>query len=87
MLFREDASTDEFIDMIMGKSGSETIALICAVDRRWLVRFLFFFYGFSGNRKYIKCIYLYNKIDTITIEEVDEIARRPRHVVCSVHKK
>jgi len=41
----------------------------------------------SGNRKYIKCVYLYNKIDTITIEEVDEIARRPKSVVCSVHKK
>lgn len=29
----------------------------------------------EGNRKYIKCIYVYNKIDTISIEEVDEISR------------
>ena len=25
----------------------------------------------EGNRKYVKCIYVYNKIDTISIEEVD----------------
>lgn len=24
----------------------------------------------EGNRKYIRCLYAYNKIDTITIEEV-----------------
>lgn len=24
----------------------------------------------EGNRKYIKCLYVYNKIDTVTIEEV-----------------
>ena len=41
----------------------------------------------TGNRKYIKCVYLYNKIDTVTIEEVDEIARKPKSVVCSVHEK
>ena len=27
----------------------------------------------EGNRKYVKCIYVYNKIDTISIEDVDEI--------------
>lgn len=26
----------------------------------------------EGNRKYIKCIYVYNKIDTISIEDVNE---------------
>ena len=25
----------------------------------------------EGNRKYMKCIYVYNKIDTISIEDVD----------------
>lgn len=25
----------------------------------------------EGNRKYVKCLYVYNKIDTISIEEVD----------------
>lgn len=28
----------------------------------------------EGNRKYVKCIYVYNKIDTISIEEVDYIS-------------
>jgi small GTP-binding protein len=38
----------------------------------------------EGNRKYVRCMYLYNKVDMISIEEVDEIARRPNTVVCSV---
>ena len=37
----------------------------------------------SGNRKYIRCLYVYNKIDCITIEEVDEFARRPHSLVIS----
>lgn len=31
----------------------------------------------QGNRRYIKCLYVYNKVDMLSIEEVDEIARRP----------
>ena len=30
----------------------------------------------EGNRKYVKCIYVYNKIDTISLEEVNTFARR-----------
>jgi len=37
----------------------------------------------EGNRKYVKCIYVYNKIDMISIEAVDELARRPNTVVIS----
>lgn len=29
----------------------------------------------EGNRKYIKCLYVYNKIDTVSIEEVDEVSQ------------
>jgi len=36
-----------------------------------------------GNRKYISCIYCFNKIDQITVEEVDRLARRPATVVVS----
>ncbi|KAL1928855.1 hypothetical protein VTP01DRAFT_2641 [Rhizomucor pusillus] len=36
-----------------------------------------------GNRRYIKCIYCYNKIDQITMEEVDKLAREPDTVVVS----
>lgn len=38
-----------------------------------------------GNRRYVNCIYLYNKIDTISMEEVDRLARQPSTVVCSVN--
>jgi ribosome-interacting GTPase 1 len=40
-----------------------------------------------GNRVYKPCCYFYNKIDTITIEEVDQLARMPHSLVGSVHKR
>ena len=40
-----------------------------------------------GNRKYVRCLYAYNKIDNITIEQVDTLARQPDSVVISVHAK
>jgi|JI6StandDraft_1071083.scaffolds.fasta_scaffold150940_2 ribosome-interacting GTPase 1 len=40
-----------------------------------------------GNRKYIKCLYCYNKIDTISMEEVNQIAERPSTVVISCNMK
>lgn len=55
VLFREDATVDQFIDVI------------------------------EGNRKYIKCLYVYNKVDSLSIEEVDELARKPYSVVISVY--
>ena len=39
------------------------------------------------NRKYIRCLYVYNKIDTLSIEEVDELARKPNSIVISVQLK
>ena len=39
----------------------------------------------EGNRKYVKCIYVYNKIDTISIEEVDSISQNPINACISVH--
>ncbi|KAI7864571.1 developmentally-regulated GTP-binding protein 2 [Spinellus fusiger] len=36
-----------------------------------------------GNRRYINCIYCYNKIDQITMEEVDRLAHEPDTVVVS----
>eukprot|EP01100_Stratorugosa_tubuloviscum_P008809 TRINITY_DN367_c0_g2_i2.p1 TRINITY_DN367_c0_g2~~TRINITY_DN367_c0_g2_i2.p1 ORF type:complete len:404 (+),score=191.05 TRINITY_DN367_c0_g2_i2:124-1335(+) len=53
LVFHEDASVDDLIDVI------------------------------EGNRKYVKCLYVYNKIDMLTIEEVDELARRPYSIVIS----
>jgi small GTP-binding protein len=41
----------------------------------------------EGNRRYIPCVYCYNKIDGITIEEVDRLARTPHAAVCSVKEE
>ena len=37
----------------------------------------------EGNRKYIKCIYVYNKIDTISIEDCDTLTSNPENAVIS----
>eukprot|EP00300_Choanocystis_sp_HF-7_P014597 c18742_g1_i2.p1 GENE.c18742_g1_i2~~c18742_g1_i2.p1 ORF type:complete len:366 (-),score=86.50 c18742_g1_i2:137-1126(-) len=37
----------------------------------------------EGNRKYLKCLYVYNKIDMISLEEMDQLAREPDSVVVS----
>lgn len=41
----------------------------------------------QGNRRYIKCLYVYNKIDICCMEEVDEIARRPNSIPISCFQK
>ncbi|CAH1793638.1 unnamed protein product [Owenia fusiformis] len=53
VLFREDCTADELIDVI------------------------------EDNRVYMNCLYVYNKIDQISIEEIDRIARQPHSVVVS----
>lgn len=53
VLFREDATTEDFIDVVV------------------------------ANRVYLPCIYVYNKIDQISIEEVNRLARQPHSVVVS----
>jgi len=41
----------------------------------------------EGNRKYVKCIYVYNKIDTISIEECTELVKDSQNCVISVQMK
>ena len=41
----------------------------------------------EGNRKYVRCVYVYNKIDSISMEEVNDIARQPNNVVISCQMK
>jgi uncharacterized protein len=41
----------------------------------------------EGNRVYMRCVYVYNKIDSLCIEEIDDLARKPDSLVLSVHKK
>jgi len=41
----------------------------------------------EGNRKYCPCLYVMNKIDQITIEELDIISEIPHHVpICAHHE-
>ena len=53
VLFREDCTIDQFIDLI------------------------------EGNRKYVRCLYIYNKIDMTSIEECRRIAAMPDTMVLS----
>jgi uncharacterized protein len=39
----------------------------------------------EGNRVYIKCLYVYNKIDCISLSELNHLARMPYSLVISVH--
>ena len=55
VLFREDCTIDQFIDLI------------------------------EGNRKYVKCLCIYNKIDGTSIEEVRRIMATPHSVVLSCY--
>lgn len=57
VLFREDCSPDELIDVI------------------------------SKNRVYLPCLYIYNKIDQVSLEEVDRLARLPHSLVVSCNMK
>jgi ribosome-interacting GTPase 1 len=57
VLFREDATMDQFIDVI------------------------------ADNRIYMPCLYVYNKIDQISLEEVDRLARAEHNVVISCEMK
>ncbi|CAN6896189.1 unnamed protein product [Brassica oleracea] len=57
VLFRENATVDDFIDVI------------------------------EGNRKYIKCVYVYDKIDVVGINDVDRLARQPNSIVISCNLK
>mmetsp|Transcript_39924 Transcript_39924/g.38476 ORF Transcript_39924/g.38476 Transcript_39924/m.38476 type:complete len:106 (+) Transcript_39924:1-318(+) len=41
----------------------------------------------EGNRKYVKCLYVYNKIDTISIEEVEKLTNEETNVAISVTMK
>ena len=53
MLFREDCTIDQFIDLI------------------------------EGNRKYVRCLYVYNKIDMTSIEECRRVSATPDAMVLS----
>ena len=43
--------------------------------------------GFSHHRVYLPCLYVYNKIDQVSLEEVDRLANLPHSVVISCYMK
>jgi len=57
ILFREDVTIEQFIDVI------------------------------QGNRKYLPCLFIYNKIDNTNLEECDRLSNLSHSIVCSVKKK
>ncbi|OQV12091.1 Developmentally-regulated GTP-binding protein 2 [Hypsibius exemplaris] len=57
VVFREDCTIDDLIDVI------------------------------DGNRKYLPCLYVYNKVDQISLEEIDRLAHTPNSIVISVQMK
>jgi uncharacterized protein len=38
----------------------------------------------EGNRKYVRCVYVYNKIDIISIEEINELVKDEQNACISV---
>jgi uncharacterized protein len=103
ILFKEDATVDDFIDVLevdlcrfalWGRKHrsalppahlqSQCIVMFGFFDPRaarlWLTCSCA-----QGNRRYIKCLYVYNKVDMLSIEEVDEIARRPNSLPVSCY--
>ena len=38
----------------------------------------------EGNRKYLKCIFCYNKIDIVSIEEITELVKDEQNAAISV---
>ena len=40
-----------------------------------------------GNRAYLPCLYVYNKVDQVSMEEVNRLAHLPHSVVCSAYLK
>ncbi|EAK87314.1 DRG like OBG family GTpase fused to an RNA binding domain TGS domain, Fun11p [Cryptosporidium parvum Iowa II] len=41
----------------------------------------------EGNRRYVPCLYVHNKIDNLKLSEIDELARQPNSVVISSQKR
>lgn len=39
----------------------------------------------EGNRKYVRCLYVWNKADSVSIEDVDRLSRDPHSIVISAH--
>lgn len=41
----------------------------------------------EGNRRYVKCLYVYNKIDTMFLEQLEPLFFTDKSVLISAHEK
>lgn len=70
MLFREDATVDDLIDVIEVSPCRSQLCSSCVVHRIW--RCSLDWYALQNNRKYLRCLYVVNKCDMIGLDEVDK---------------
>ena len=74
---RYDATVDDLIDVAEGNRGEMKLFLLLS----HLVKFR------ACCLVYIPCLYVMNKIDTITIEELDILSEVPHYVpICAGHE-
>eukprot|EP01052_Picozoa_sp_SAG31_P032806 SAG31_NODE_3635_length_4035_cov_11.591463_3_plen_440_part_00 len=90
VIVKEDATIDQFIDVIEGRC--KPIAFFKdppTTQKRWRIHFWLIFPSSAaiGNRKFIPCLYCYNKIDSLCLEELDQFARQAYSMVISIHWK
>lgn len=76
ILIREDCTVDDLIGKVFTNRNCQPPPPTPSTHPLFLDVIL-------GNRKYLKCLYCYNKIDQISIEEVDKLARQPYTAVIS----
>ena len=70
---RYDATVDDLIDVIEGNRYQLATLYVTHPD------------DFGSFRVYIPCLYCLNKIDQITVEELDILDRIPHYVMISAH--
>lgn len=82
---RSDATADDLIDVVEGNRQDHIHILhlqAFSLQKRFLT-WLFFL----SSRVYLPCIYVLNKIDQISIEELDVIYKIPHCVPISAHHR
>lgn len=85
VIIKEDATCDQFIgapactrcDVLYPfHAATERVASVLGRGAADII---------EGNRKYLPCLYCYNKIDCLCLEELAEFARRDHSIVISIH--
>lgn len=92
LTFHEDANADQLIDVIEGNRYARSTGMrerererSASVVMRPLLTITGWRWWWRRCRVYIPCLYVMNKIDQITIEELDVLDRLPHVVPISAH--